>query len=83
MPNSAAQNLFATSLFPACHVCEMHLSSYCTIRLPRRRRLKDPLLLLRWQRGIQWNDLDVSDLWSKVIHLALYPFAGLINFLKY
>lgn len=76
------QKSFAVSLFPARHVFETHLSSDCTIRLPWRRRLKDSLLLLRRQRGVQWNDLDISDLWSKVIHLTLYPFAGLVNFLR-
>lgn len=60
----------------------MYLSSYCTIRLSWRRWLKDPLLLLWWQCGIQWNDFDVSNFWSKVIYLTFDPFTGLINFLK-
>lgn len=60
----------------------MYLSSYCAIGLSWRRRLKDPLLLLWWQCGIQWNDFDVSNLRSKVIYFTLDPFAGLINFLK-
>lgn len=60
----------------------MYLSSYSTIGLPRRRRLKDPLLLLWRQCGIQWNDFDVSDIRSKVIYLTLDPFTGLINFLR-
>lgn len=60
----------------------MHLSSNCTIRLSWRRRLKDPLLLLWWQCGIEWNDLDVSNFRTQVIHLPLDPFAGFINFLK-
>lgn len=60
----------------------LYLSSYCAVGLPWRRRLKDPLLLLWWQRGIQWNDFDVSNFRSKVIYLTLDPFAGLINFLK-
>lgn len=60
----------------------MYLSSYCTVGLPWRGRLKYPLLLLWGQRGIQWNDFDVSNFRSEVIYLTLDPFAGLINFLK-
>lgn len=60
----------------------MYLSSYCAIGLPWRRRLKDPLLLLWGQRGIQWNDFYVANFRSKVIDLTLDPLAGLIDFLQ-
>jgi len=59
-----------------------NLSSYRTIGLPWRRRLKDPLLLLWGQRGIQWNDFDVSDFRAEVIDLTFDPLASLINFLE-
>lgn len=76
--------MFIHLIYNAQHasIIKVYLSSYCTIGLSWRRRLKDPLLLLWWQCGIQWNDFDVSNFRSEVIDLTLDPFAGFINFLK-
>lgn len=44
--------------------------------------LKDPLLLLWRQRGVQWDDLDVADFRPQVFDLPLDALAGFVNFLK-
>lgn len=44
--------------------------------------LKDPLLLLWRQRGVQWDDFDVTDFRPQVFDLPLDPLAGFVNFLK-
>lgn len=76
------KNCSAIKLRPLLPLVKIYLSSYCTVGLPWRRWLKDPLLLLWGQCGIQWNDFNVSNFRSKVIDLSLDPFTGLINFLK-
>ena len=59
-----------------------YLSSYSTAGLPGRRRLKDPLLLLRGQGGVQGDDLDVPHLGPQVVHLPLDPLARLVDLLE-
>lgn len=44
--------------------------------------LEDPLLLLRRQRGVQWDDFDVTDFGPQVVDLPLDSLAGFIDFLK-
>lgn len=44
--------------------------------------LKDPLLLLWRQRGVQRDDLDIADIGAQVVDLPLDPLAGFVNFLK-
>lgn len=46
------------------------------------RRLKDPLLLLWWQRGVERDDFDVANLRAKIVNLTFDPFAGFVDFLE-
>lgn len=61
---------------------QCYLSSNCSILFFWRWRLKDALLLLRRECGIQWNDFDVTDFRAQIINLALYSLTGFINFLQ-
>ena len=58
-----------------------HLSSDGPAGLAGRRRLEDALLLLRRQRGVERDDLDVAHVAAQVVHLALDALAGLVNLL--
>lgn len=46
------------------------------------RWLKDPLLLLWWQRGVERDDFDVANLRAEIINLTFDPFAGFVDFLE-
>lgn len=46
------------------------------------RWLKDPLLLLWRQRGVERDDFDVTNLRPEIVNLSFDPFAGFVDFLE-
>lgn len=61
---------------------DFYLPSEGAVRFIGWGWLKDPLLLLGRQRGVQWDDLHIADLGPQLIDLPLDALAGFINFLK-
>lgn len=59
-----------------------YLPSDGTVWFIGRGWLKDPLLLLRRQRGVEWDDFHVTDFGTQVIDLPLDPLTGFVDFLK-